>query len=146
MTKLLMLFLGVTVTCCTESKIDFKNAVLQREVNSFLKDLKKSEIHSIIFETNKIGDSVIFSMSSGYPNIQVINAYSKYKGVYFCFKEEAPAREYYEIVNPEPVPSYIKEAYEERRKNHIAISYEPFSKHLVFIKGRLIESVVMNKE
>lgn len=146
MTKLLVLLFSATVICCKESKINFKNPVLQREVNSFLKDLKKSEIHSIIFETNKIGDSVIFSMSSGYPNIKVINAYSKYKGVYFCFKEETSAREYYEIVNPEPVPSYIKEAYEEREKNHIAIFYEPFSKHLVFFKGRLVESTVMNNE
>lgn len=146
MTKLSLLLICIILNSCAESQIYFRNADLRKEVNSFLKDLKKTEIHSIIFETNRIGDSVIFSMTSGYPNIKVINAYSKYKGVYFCFKEEAPAREYYEIVNPESVPSCIKEAYEERRKNFIAINYEPFSKHLVFYKGRLFESVVINED
>jgi hypothetical protein len=148
MAKLFLLLICANLNYCTDSRIEFRNPDLEDEVNGFLKDLKESklEIVSVVFETTKKEDSVFIYMSNSYPNIQRIKAYAKHKGVYFCFGGDIEAKEYYEIINPEPVPTHFKEAYEERRKKMMTVFNEPFTKYLTFYRGKLVESVVENKE
>lgn len=148
MVKLFLLLICANLNYCTGSRIEFRNPALEAEVNGFLKDLKESkfEIVSVVLETTKKEDSVFIYMSNSYPNIQRIKAYAKHKGVNFCFGGDIEAREFYEIINPEPVPTHLKEAYEERRKKMITVFNEPFTKYLTFYRGKLVESVVANKE
>lgn len=147
-TILWLVFFSLNLSCYTGSKIHFQNKDLEKEVKTFTRDLKqnKLEIMSVIVESYREGDSVFITLTNSYPDIAKIKAYSKYDGIYFCFGGDFPFNDYFEVLNPDPLPSKLKKIYDEFRQVRRSINYEPFTKMLTFYKGGLLQSLNLNKE
>jgi len=145
---LLLIAFALNINCHTDSKLYFENKELEKEVKTFLKDLKKTdiEIMSVVVESYREQDSVFITLSNSYPDITKIKAYVNYKGVYFCFGGDYPLDGYYKVLDPGPVPSKLKNEYEDFKQGRWAINYEPFTKMITFYKGKIEKSETYNKE
>lgn len=140
---LLPIWVALNFNCHKYSRILFDNKELKKEVNTFLKELKKSdhEIMSVLVESYKERDSVYITLTNSYPDITKIKAYATHKGFYFCFGGDYPLSEYYKVLNPDPLPSQLKKKYDDFRQERRAINYEPFTRMFTFYKGRIVGSV-----
>jgi hypothetical protein len=116
----------------------FDNKELEKEVNTFLRDLKKSnyKIMSVLVESYKEHDSVFITLTNSYPDIERIKAYATYKGVYFCFGGDYPLNGYYRVIDPDPVPPKLVKQYEDFNEKD-AVNYEPFTRMITFFKGKI---------
>jgi len=142
-TKLILLgfFVVGNVYCQRASKIIFQNNDLKKEVNLYLKKLKRKEpaIISIVIESYVKRDSVFITLANAVPDITEIKAYTKYQGVDFCFATKYPLSRYYKIVNPTPVPMRLKNAYNDIMEQKRLGTYEPFTENLIFYKGKIVK-------
>lgn len=136
---LMLLVFGLNISCRTTSILYFENKEFEKEVKIYLKELKKAqpEIISIVVESYKKNDSVFITLSNAYPDITLIKAYANYSGVTFCFAGTYPLNGYYKIINPDPVPSQLKSAYDDIMHGKRLGNYEPFTKDLAFYKGKI---------
>lgn len=123
--------------CKQTNKQLFKNSELAREVDLYLADLKKNQpnILSIVVEAQNINDSLFIRLSNAYPDIEHMKAFTRYKGIEFCFGDGYPQPGYYLVSSPQPPSARLKKAYDNAVRGKMLMHYEPFSRELIFYNG-----------